>query len=259
MPTMSAQVTDQPWAVPPSPWAPKSQAGALEPPTQTIPYADPDAFSSVSAGRAMGAPPSLAPSAVGAPSAMGVPPAMGAPSTMMASGAFPPGPVPGDARDAAARARALLDRTRSAAQERYKTAHEAHLERQALLPASSIPVETPEADPPSTPHMAPQPESEPHQPKEPAFFGQAVAGDGSTTMGVSHETAPESGAVGSVQWMDWIGKPKKRAKGIAKAGDRTDDQYLKLENGVLRFFKDPYHATVSPPRPMLFPPNGCTD
>jgi hypothetical protein len=49
---------------------------------------------------------------------------------------------------------------------------------------------------------------------------------------------------GSAQWMNWIGKPKKRAKGVAKAGDRTDDQWLKLENGVLRFFKDPYHSTV---------------
>jgi hypothetical protein len=35
-----------------------------------------------------------------------------------------------------------------------------------------------------------------------------------------------------------------KVKGVGSAGDRTDDQWVKLSNGVLQFFKDPYHNTV---------------
>lgn len=196
------------------------------------------------AQRAMGAPPSL----VGvAPSFVGT-----------SLGGYPaPRPVLPvvDPAETAARARALLQSTRSTVQERYKLKHEAYQERLALRPTASVAAEMPESDPPPgwTPRRAQQPEPEmAHASGDPAFFGEPSAHDGTmlgmTSMGVSRETGSGMAGAGSAQWMNWIGKTKQRAKGVATAGDRTDDQWLKLENGVLRFFKDPYHNKVRPLR-----------
>ena len=80
-------------------------------------------------------------------------------------------------------------------------------------------------------------------------YGQVVGGKGD---GMPQETRP---GTSGVEWEGWIGKPKKALS--LTGGERTDDQYLKLENGVLRFFKDPFHATVRPRAPrsmLLFPP-----
>jgi hypothetical protein len=254
IPTQSAQTAPyQTWQQPMAALQePQATAGQSAPPTSTIPYAEPDAVpngAAEPARRAMGAPPSL----VGAPPSM-----VSALPSLAPLGTYPAAPPrpPLDPMDTATRARALLQSTRSTVHERYQTAHEEHERRLALRPPA------PEADPP--PGWTPRPrEQMQHQPQpepepaagDPAFFGEASADDGSmvgaTSMGVSRETGSGMAGAGSAQWMNWIGIPTKRAKGVAKAGDRTDDQWLKLENGVLRIFKDPYHSTVRLLRAVL--------
>lgn len=256
----------QPWAAPmPTQSAALSEAPppSVPPQTHTIPYADPPAsVVSVAASRAMGAPPSLA---MGAPPSLapGVPPSLapGAPPSFPMGGLSAP-LDPAATLERVRRAREVVERTRSSATERYTTLGEAHASRQEVLNRTvSVAAEMPEADPPPgwTPAPAPvepalqQPEALPAEltgmePEKPAFFGAPSAADGSvtgaTSMGVSRETGPGMAGAGTADWMNWVGKPKKQLKGVAKAGDRTDDQWLKVQNGVLRFFKDPYHNTV---------------
>ena len=63
------------------------------------------------------------------------------------------------------------------------------------------------------------------------------------------------------QWVNWIGKPKphlaktkgnidKLAKPLSvNTGGRTDDQWLKLHNGALNFYKDRAQPILATSRP----------
>ena len=238
------QHEQSPWGVPPQTLQQQRQDHHQQqqqqqqpPPTHTIPYAA-SGVSVVPASRAMGAPPSMV---------------MG-------------GTVSGDPTEALERinrARSLLQSTRSVAEERYAREHASATERGMLRPTISIaemPAEAVVPDqwlqsaaapvPQGLAIQAPEREQAPAAPVETLALGAASdvvgATPGATSMGVSQEGgAGMAGAGTGHEWMDWVGKPKPKMKVAGKsAGDRTDDQWVKLSNGVLQFYKDPYHNTV---------------